>query len=124
VTPTARTLQHLKKLGYTAQVVEQTIRGKGMVFKRDLFGCIDIIAVGVEAGCLGVQACAAGSHAARLTKAKEQPGLADWLRCGNRFEVWSWAKHGPRGKRKVWTLRREDVNMQDLCLTMCMDALP
>jgi hypothetical protein len=113
MTPTARTLQHLKKLGYTAQVVEQTIRGKGMVFKRDLFGCIDIIAVGVEAGCLGVQACAGGSHAARLTKAKEQYGLVTWLLHGNRFEVWSWAKQGPRGKRKVWTLRRESVSLPE-----------
>jgi hypothetical protein len=112
MTPTARTLQHLKKLGYTAQVVEQTIRGKGMVFKRDLFGCIDVLALG-DGRAWGIQACAGSSHAARLTKAKQQPGLADWLRCGNRFEVWSWAKQGPRGKRKVWTLRREAVTLED-----------
>jgi hypothetical protein len=113
VTPTARTLQHLKKLGYTAQVVEQTIRGKGMVFKRDLFGCIDIIALGGGGACLGVQACAGSSHAARLTKAKQQDGLLTWLRHGNRFEVWSWAKQGARGERKLWTLRREAVTLQN-----------
>jgi hypothetical protein len=112
VTPTARTLQHLKKLGYTAQVVEQTIRGKGMVFKRDLFGCIDVLALG-NGVTLGVQACAGASHAARLTKAKQQPALPRWLFCGNRFEVWSWAKQGPRGKRKVWTLRRESVSLPE-----------
>ena len=25
------------------------------------------------------------------------------------MEVWSWAKRGPRGKRKVYELRREEI---------------
>jgi hypothetical protein len=44
----------------------------------------------------------------------EQEALQDWLKAGGRFEVVSWAKRGARGKRKVWTVRREELTIADL----------
>lgn len=110
--PTKRSLDDLKKLGIAAQVVE-----KWNSFARrriDLFGVIDIVAMKPGIGILGVQACAGSSHAARRTKALAEPKLRTWLESGARFEIWSYAKQGDRGKAKRWTLRRQEITLQDL----------
>lgn len=105
--PTARSLELLRARGWTCQVVERRIRRFTLV---DLFGCIDILAVHPREGILGVQACARASAAARLVKAAAQDDLRVFLAApGTRFSVWSWAKQGPRGKRKVWTCREDDL---------------
>lgn len=106
-TPTQRALADARGIGFTCQVVERW--NPYARVRVDLFGCIDIIAVREGVGILGIQACAGASHAARMAKAREQPGLAAWLAAGGRFEVWSYAKRGERGKRKTWTLRREEI---------------
>ncbi len=104
--PTQRTLKWLREKGYTAQVVERwNMHAKVRV---DLFGCIDIVAMG-HGVILGVQACAGSSHAARKAKATALPTTRQWIECGGMFWVVSWAKRGPRGKRKVWTERAEVV---------------
>lgn len=117
--PTARTLKELRSLGYVAQVVEKWIP---QCRKRlDLFGCIDILSVenglmmpGGRRGILAVQATSGANHSARVAKAKAEPLLRTWLETGSTFEVWSWAKRGARGKRKLWTLRREHLTLNDL----------
>jgi hypothetical protein len=77
--------------------------------KRDLFGCIDIVAVGGGL-ILGVQATSDDNFTARVTKAVNEPRLGEWLKVrGAYFEVWGWAKRGPRGKVKHWRLRRVSV---------------
>jgi len=107
MTPTARTLARLRADGWTAEVVEQTVRAGLKVWKRDLFNVIDIIAAHPQRGILGVQTTS-GAHAAdRKAKALDEPKLLPWLRSGGNFEVWSWEKQGARGKRKLWTLRRQ-----------------
>lgn len=106
-TPTQRTLAHAREIGFQVQVVE---RWCAYSRKRiDLFGVIDIVACRDGVGVIGIQACAGGSHAARRKKSMAEPRLAVWLASGGRFELWSWAKQGARGKRKVWTLRREEL---------------
>lgn len=107
--PTARTLAYCRKQNWMAGVVERFNRHTNR--SNDLFGCIDIIVCdGPGRGVIGVQACRGGDHATRREKALEEPRLATWLATGSRFEVWSWAKQGPRGKRKLWTLRRETID--------------
>lgn len=108
MSPTQRTLQALRKLGFVAAVVERW--NPHARVRQDLFGCIDIVAIRDGIGILGIQACAGASHAARRDKAAAEPKLRTWLECGGRFEIWSWAKQGARGKRKTWTLRREEIN--------------
>jgi hypothetical protein len=105
ITPTARTLAECRKRGWQADVVERRLT---RTIKRDLFGCIDIVAITPE-GMLGIQATSGSNHSARLVKAKQEPRLQAWLGVGARFEVWSWAKKGKRGKRKRWMLRTEEV---------------
>lgn len=106
MTPTARTLAELRKRNWPAQVVEQTI--PRTFIKRDLFGVIDIVAI-CPTGILGIQATTGDNHAARVAKIADEPRVAQWLTAGGQLEVWSWAKRGARGARKLWTLRVEAI---------------
>lgn len=114
--PTSRTLATLRKMGARAQVVEKFIvRVKQRV---DLFGFIDIVAMSehiVEGsfGIIGIQACAASSHANRRTKIITTPEAVTWLKLGGKIQLWSWGKKG-RGKRKVWTPRIETIKLSDI----------
>ena len=110
--PTQRTLAHCRKAQWTAQVVEKW--NPHARIRQDLFGCIDIVVL--HGGILGIQACAGSSHSARTKKALAEPRLKTWVLSGGMFEVWSWAKRGPRGKAKRWTLRRTSVEL-DLART-------
>lgn len=106
--PTSRSLAECRALGLQAQVVERF--NHYTKTRLDLFDCIDVVACG-EGFILGIQACAGASHAARMAKAKASPKIAGWLAGGGLFEVWSWAKRGGRGKRKVWTCRKERLGV-------------
>lgn len=113
MTPTQRTLQKLKEMGYHAGVVE-----KWNAFARirqDLFGAIDIIACKNDVnGVWGIQTTTTGNMAARIEKATAIPAIRAFVQAGNRFSVWGWAKRGARGERKVWQLKEEPVTFNDL----------
>lgn len=104
--PTQRTLAECRKRGYTAAVVEHW--NSYVKIRQDLFGCIDIVALTPD-GILAIQACSGTDHARRADKILAEPRAKKWVESGGRFEVWSWAKRGERGARKLWTLRIEDV---------------
>ena len=108
---TARTLVECRKRGWIAGVVERRIPfPKPQGTKFDLFGVIDIIAVQPgQLGSLGIQATAniGGHHAKHRDKIIAEPRSKIWVDAGNRLELWSWAKQGARGDRKLWTLRIE-----------------
>jgi hypothetical protein len=129
--PTQLTLKQLRAEGYTARVVERWNHYAGI--RQDLFG-FDVLAArsrGYEhdgngiitptGGILGVQACAAASHAARKTKLLANVEAAVWLASSGRIEVWSWStrrslertKAGKRSKRLVHHLRREEIRLSD-----------
>jgi len=111
MTPTARTLKHLRDQGYVAQVVE-----KWNAFSRtrlDLFGVIDVVACG-NGEIIGVQATSGSNVGARVKKALAEPRLKTWLESGGRFAVQGWAKQGPRGKRKTWTPIWREITHEDL----------
>jgi hypothetical protein len=93
MSPTARTLDRLRRHGIPAQVVERRVPHTRNV-TIDLFGCIDVIALPGE--ILGIQVTTGSHHAARLKKAREEKRLVMWLICGAKFEVWSWSER--RGK--------------------------
>jgi hypothetical protein len=105
MTPTARTLEELRRQGYTAAVVEHW--NPWAKIRQDLWGFLDVLAIKAgETGVLGVQ-CTTTDHASnRMQKAGENPNLPVWLASGNKFEVWGWAKRGARGDRKTWQLDR------------------
>ena len=104
MTPTARSLAYLKQLGYAARVVE-----KWNPFARvhqDLFG-VDVLALKAGEPVLVVQVTSGSHHAARRAKLETEGFIALWIGAGAVLEIWSWAKQGPRGKRKTWQVRRE-----------------
>lgn len=110
VTPTQRTLAECRRRGWPCWVVEQTI--PHTFIKRDMFGFIDIVAI-TPTATIGIQATSGTNHAARMTKARQQPHFAAWLAAGRMFAVWSWSLRGERGKRKLWALREEFAHEHD-----------
>ena len=119
LSPTARTLAECRKRGWIAQVVEQTI--PRVFIKRDLFGCIDIVAIDAVTDphyprIIGIQATSgndSGAHAARRRKILLEPRIKLWIEAGCRMEVWSFSKMGAAGKAKRWTLRAEQIRAED-----------
>lgn len=126
--PTQRSLTHCKSHGWPYAIVEHW---NSQAFLRvDLWGIGDLIVLDDEPGAVIVQVCAGSSHANRAEKVRRtliggtkgdeseatlarilrhSNALKRWTEKGNRIEVWSWAKHGPRGKRKLWELRKERI---------------
>ena len=110
--PTQRCIADLKDLGFTYQVVERW--NPFAKVRVDLFGVIDVVACMPGVGVLGIQVTSGTNHAARRAKACAEPRLKTWLDSGGRFELWSYAKRGERGKRKTWQLRREELKAEDV----------
>jgi hypothetical protein len=121
VSPTQRARAFCKANGWTSQIVERfNVYAK---VRQDLFGVIDLVVLdGQGGGPLGVQVCAGASHAARRDKALAEPRLREWLSAPARFEVWSYSKRGERGKRKLWTLRREAIEQQPHSSSLASDG--
>ncbi len=111
MTPTARSLEVLREMGYVAEVVERFIPRARV--RRDLGGFGDVLAWHPALGILAVQATTGANAAARLAKALREPRLRTWLEAGGRFAVWSWRKGGARRKRKTWTVRVQNVTLAD-----------
>lgn len=121
MSPTQRALAHCKKHGWTAQVVERW--NSYARVRVDLLGCIDLIVLdGQGGGPLGVQVTSGSNVAARMQKAREEPRLLAWLSAPARFEVWGYRKVGPRGKRKVWELRRVPYDAAACATTSCSSS--
>ncbi len=99
--PTQRSLKYLRETGWDAEVVE---RWNSYARRRvDLFNCIDIVALR-DGELAGVQTTSQ-SGSSRIAKIKDEKLMRAWLRAGGTLYVHGWAKRGPRGKRKVWTVR-------------------
>ncbi len=113
--PTQRSMEYLRDRGHTVQVVEKwvsiaTMPGGGI--RRDLFGCIDVVAM-VDGKIVGIQCGATSGHSGHKKKCMAEPRLIEWLQCGARFLIMSWEKQGPKGKAKRWKLREEELTLQD-----------
>ncbi len=106
MSPTQRSLQHLKALGYYAKVVEKW--NPFAKIRQDLFGA-DVLALKAGEPVLVVQATTGSNHAARRTKLEAAGFITLWTSAGAILEIWSWAKQGPRGSRKTWQVRRESL---------------
>ena len=111
--PTERSLAHLRKEGYTVAIAEKF--NYFIKIRQDLFGWIDICAIHPDnPGVLGVQTTSTANLSTRIKKAITLDSFKVWLQAGNVAEFHGWAKRGPRGKRKLWTLRKEIITLKDL----------
>ena len=111
MSPTARSLKYLRSQGYHAYVVERWIPRARV--RKDVAGFMDILAWGGSpASLLAVQATT-GTHVSDRVDKIVHGGLSDadqmalvaWKAQGHWVCVHGWSLQGPRGKRKVWTLR-------------------
>jgi hypothetical protein len=95
MTPTARTVQLLRKAGFLAEVVERWLPIPGKSVRRDLFHIADVLAVHPSQRVFLLVQCTSLGHVAdRLSKAKGRPELVTWLAAGGQFEVWGCGKRG------------------------------
>jgi hypothetical protein len=106
--PTKRALAHLRKLGFTAAVVERRL--PNCFTTLDLFGIGDILAVHPEERViLLVQTTSASNFATRLRRVRDQPALPVLLTAGVQVEIWGWGKRNGR-----WHVRRVAIRPGDL----------
>ena len=114
MSPTARSLAHLRAQGALVQVVEHW----NHYAKRrvDLFGFIDIVALDGKPGALGVQTTTQNNVSHRVLKLKTDcaGAMRWWLSAGNRLVIHGWALRGARGKRKTWSVVERIVTLEDL----------
>jgi hypothetical protein len=107
--PTSRTTQHCRELGFQIGIVEHW--NSHVKIRQDLFGCIDMICCIPGVGLLGIQATSTSNVSSRMKKAKAEPRLRQWLESGAGFEVWGWGKNKKTGRI---TLRREIITIDEL----------
>ena len=88
MTPTARALKELRAEGWVPWVVEATVH----TFKRDLFNCIDVLAI-KDKVTLAIQVTSGNNHAARVHKVRDNQYLPIMLEVGWQVEVWSYRKN-------------------------------
>jgi len=106
-TPTKRSLDLLRREGFTAAVVERRL--PRCLITVDAFGLFDLIAVRADVpGVAGIQTTTGTNHTSRVRKLLGNPTLRTWLAAGNTAEVWSWAK-----RRERWTCRRQRLAAAD-----------
>ena len=110
--PTSRSLQLLRQRGYVAEKVEQRLTFRGYV-TRDLFGCIDLLAVR-PGEIVGIQTTSRSNLASRRTKSLGCPGLVAFLQGGGRFVLHGWGKVGAAGKRKTWQCAEQELRIEDV----------
>lgn len=97
--PTQRSLKHLRDLGYPlVQVVERW--NPYAKVRQDLFGIIDVLAVGDD--IVAVQTTSGSNVSARITKMQESVALPILKKAGIKVIVHGWRKLKGR-----WALREE-----------------
>lgn len=113
ISPTMRSLKHLRELSWHVCKVEQRI--PHCFITRDAFNFGDLLAVHPENGIALVQVTSGSNVSARVKKARTVAGpLVAWLVAGGKLFVHGWAKRGARGAPKLWQLREISLTVHDL----------
>jgi hypothetical protein len=113
--PTQRSLAHFRKNGWTVCIVEKWVPPRGtMKFGRriDAFGFGDLLACRVSDGhgeIALIQTTDHTSFSKHRDKLLALPEVWQWKLAGGIVLLHGWGKRGPRGQRKVWTLREESL---------------
>lgn len=70
---------------------------------KDLFGCIDVLAMKPGDGLLGLQVTSKTNKSSRRNKIMDSEEMYCWLQSGGRLELWSWYQDPPQpgGRWKV-----------------------
>ena len=104
ISPTQRTLAHLRNEGYTAAVVEHW--NPHARIRQDLFGIIDILALrGSET--IAIQCTTAPHMAERVQKIADSEHIAAIREAGWTVQVWGWKLPA---KSRTWVHRVVDCS--------------
>jgi hypothetical protein len=118
MTPTARTLTALRRLGFVADVCERWL--PVVKRKRDLFGVADVAAVHPRDKVLLLVQCTSAAHVPdRLRRVQARPETRRLLAAGVAVEVWGWALRAGR-----WRVRRVAVRTEDLAAVVVQAFAP
>jgi hypothetical protein len=103
MSPTQRTLKHMRDLGYLAAITEHW--NSFARIRQDLFGFVDVLCLG-NGETVAVQ-CTSGSNvSARVTKIAESEATPEMRKAGWRIVVHGWRRNA-QGK---WVLREVDCS--------------
>ncbi len=108
--PAARSKRTLQDAGYFVAVTERW--NPYAKIRQDMGGFADLVAWG-PGPILAVQATSSANVSHRKAKILSLPQALTWLQAGGRLQIHGWGKQGARGKRKVWTLRVEELRLED-----------
>ncbi len=109
MSPTARTLQLLRRQGYLAVPVERWL--PEVRRKADLLRVADVLAIHPrERVFLLVQSTSLPHVGDRMARCLARPELGVWLQAGGLFEVHGWEQWAGR-----WQVKRVGVSAADLC---------
>lgn len=107
ITTTKRSMDYLRKQGYSVWIVEQTVRmpdrskpGQWTMFKRDCFNMFDILAIG-HGDIIGIQTTTRSNQAARISKIRENEYALKWAKAGGKIVVHGWKKMAHSNKWEV-----------------------
>jgi hypothetical protein len=100
--PTARSLEHLRKFYPLVDIVERRL--PHAFITHDRFGIIDLVAVS-ETEIIAVQTTSAANMASRVAKVAESAALPILLKVGIRVLIHGWRKNA-KGR---WTLREVEL---------------
>lgn len=104
--PMERTLKKLRAEGATAMKVERWNPWSHR--RQDLWGFDVLALIPGRLGVTGIQV-KSGKRKKDRDTLLNLPEVRMWVQLGNRAEVWSWSKRGPRGKRKLWMCDIETI---------------
>ena len=115
ISATSRTLEYIRSQGWLADKVEQFNPYSGKFGQRkDLFGIIDIIALG-ENSIIGIQSCgqAFSEHDKKIL---ESDNTHLWLQNGGRLILIGWRKVKLKrgGKAMRWSPRIKEYTLENL----------
>jgi hypothetical protein len=119
--PTQLTIKYLRARGIACAVVEKWVKAPGKQFggfRKDTFGFDILCLIGNDT--LGIQAGAASSHAAKITKAMNHPDVRLWLTSPHRsYIILTWRKavarnkDGAKRKNLLWKPRATQLLNED-----------
>jgi hypothetical protein len=92
--PTQKAMKELRGQGWIVEKVEQRLPIPNRFVTRDLFQCLDLVAMKDHEPLLGLQVTSRTNVNARMTKAKVGGKAIIWVSTGNRFEIWGYAPNG------------------------------
>ena len=98
MTPTQRSLEYMRSLGYRCDVVEKF--NPFAKVRQDLWGFVDILCIR-DSEVKGVQVTSYSNMAARIKKISEHENVGIVRKAGIRIECHGWRKRGRHWEVKI-----------------------